>query len=224
MARLFLIRHGQASFGASNYDALSDVGRQQAQWLGSYFKERGISFSRIVSGELQRQKDTTTEILTGLQLNKTQFQVDKGFNEYDSDVLYSTFTKGGRAHDHQRLDRLDYWRTFRMACEAWITNQLGGPHETWAEFCGRIQRALKMSYVDTEKEDAILLVTSSGVIGSIVSELLETGPRSAIELNFQARNTSFCEIVVGKRQMRLISFNSISHLDRPGRREWITYV
>ena len=63
MAKLFVVRHGQASFGAEDYDALSDLGRQQARWLGDYFAERGIRFQRAMSGSLKRQRDTARELL-----------------------------------------------------------------------------------------------------------------------------------------------------------------
>jgi broad specificity phosphatase PhoE len=230
MAKLFLVRHGQASFGASNYDALSDLGRQQAQWLGEYFSERELVFSRMVSGELQRQKDTTLEILAGLRRSSEEFDIHHGLNEYDSEVLYSAFTRGSdthehqSAHAHQKADRVGYWRTFRSAYEAWVDDNLSGDHESWADFGARIQAAIAHACEGTEKEDAVLVVTSGGVIGTMVSRLLNAAPRSAIELNFQVRNTSFCEIVVGRRQMRLISFNSIPHLDRPDRRQAITFV
>ncbi|HBD39143.1 MAG TPA: histidine phosphatase family protein, partial [Cupriavidus sp.] len=52
MATLFLVRHGQASFGAANYDCLSDTGRQQSRWLGEYFRDRGVQFRRVVAGTL----------------------------------------------------------------------------------------------------------------------------------------------------------------------------
>lgn len=224
MAKLFLVRHGQASFGASNYDALSDLGRQQAYWLGEYFGEREISFTRVVSGELQRQQDTTLEILSGLQHTDNRFDIHHGLNEYDSAVLYSAYTEGRQAHEHQREDRVGYWRTFRSAYEAWVDDRLTGDHESWADFGARIQAAVEHACADTQREDNILVVTSGGVMGSMVSRLLKAAPRSAIELNFQVRNTSFCEIIVGSRQMRLLSFNSIPHLDRSGRRQAITFV
>ena len=66
MALLFLVRHGQASFGTAHYDRLSDLGRQQSRWLGEYFAERGLRFKRVVAGTLQRQQDTASEILTGM--------------------------------------------------------------------------------------------------------------------------------------------------------------
>jgi broad specificity phosphatase PhoE len=67
MALLFLVRHAQASFGTHDYDRLSDQGRQQSRWLGEYFKERGVVFSRVVTGTLKRQRDTATELLNNMR-------------------------------------------------------------------------------------------------------------------------------------------------------------
>ena len=42
MPALYLIRHGQASFGAEDYDQLSDLGMRQSQHVGEYFSAQGI--------------------------------------------------------------------------------------------------------------------------------------------------------------------------------------
>ena len=38
MTTIYLVRHGQASFGAASYDQLSAKGEQQAQVVGDFFK------------------------------------------------------------------------------------------------------------------------------------------------------------------------------------------
>ena len=48
MAELYLVRHGQASFGAADYDRLSERGEQQSVWLGEYFarlEKQGIGIN-----------------------------------------------------------------------------------------------------------------------------------------------------------------------------------
>jgi broad specificity phosphatase PhoE len=37
MGNLYLVRHGQASFGAADYDQLSELGQRQSVRLGEYF-------------------------------------------------------------------------------------------------------------------------------------------------------------------------------------------
>ena len=44
MGTLYLVRHGQASFGAADYDNLSELGHRQAVRLGEYWRERGMKF------------------------------------------------------------------------------------------------------------------------------------------------------------------------------------
>ena len=56
MSVIYLVRHGQASFGTDNYDQLSATGRQQVKLLGAYFAELGEPIDRIYSGALYRQR------------------------------------------------------------------------------------------------------------------------------------------------------------------------
>ena len=64
MATIYLIRHGQASFGAENYDKLSELGCRQAEVAGEYFRDTGIQFDAVYSGDLSRQRETARLALT----------------------------------------------------------------------------------------------------------------------------------------------------------------
>ncbi|MCA3183806.1 MULTISPECIES: histidine phosphatase family protein [unclassified Cupriavidus] len=224
MATLFLVRHGQASFGAANYDCLSDVGRQQARWLGEYFASRGIAFKRVVAGSLVRQQDTATEILNGMGAAGTTVETHTGLNEYDGEALYRSFTNGADHRAHQNGDYQDYWRTFRAAFAAWTQDQLTGMPESWGEFGARMQAALSTATEGAAREDALLVVSSGGAIGRAVADLLGAPTQTAIELNLQFRNTGFCELIVGRGTQRLLSFNNVPHLEHPERRRAITFA
>lgn len=56
MGSLALVRHGQASFGAADYDRLSDRGVEQARALGARWAAEGLT--AIYTGPLRRQVDT----------------------------------------------------------------------------------------------------------------------------------------------------------------------
>ena len=56
MGTLYLVRHGQASFGAADYDQLSDLGHKQSVRLGEYFAHKGIHFDGLIAGTLRRHK------------------------------------------------------------------------------------------------------------------------------------------------------------------------
>ena len=45
MASLYLIRHGQASFGSANYDQLLPLGQRQADVSGQFFADVGLHFA-----------------------------------------------------------------------------------------------------------------------------------------------------------------------------------
>ena len=66
MGTLYLVRHGQASFGAENYDQLSELGHRQSHRLGEYLASRGLQFSATIRGSLKRQADTLTGIQKGM--------------------------------------------------------------------------------------------------------------------------------------------------------------
>lgn len=223
MALIFLVRHGQASFGQQHYDRLSDLGRQQSRWLGTYLRERGLGFSRVMTGELSRQQDTAHEVMAGLGVD-LPLAVHAGLNEYDGEALYRAHTDGADPIGHQRQDARGYWRVFRSAYEAWAGGGLPRAAESWSEFGMRIDAALSAAIEGLSRDEAVLVVSSGGVIGRTVATLLGAPNQAAIELNLQCRNASFCEIVASSRGMRLLSYNSIPHLDQVGRRESITHT
>ena len=63
MGTLYLVRHGQASFGADDYDRLSDLGARQSERLGQYLAGKGLTFDAALCGTLRRQVDTCGGIL-----------------------------------------------------------------------------------------------------------------------------------------------------------------
>ena len=87
MGNLFLVRHGQASFGADDYDQLSELGQRQSRRLGAYFRERGLTFEAVITGSLKRHRQTWEGIQEGLQDKQPQALVWPGLNEYDSEAV-----------------------------------------------------------------------------------------------------------------------------------------
>lgn len=116
MKLISLVRHGQASFGADNYDQLSPKGIAQTQWLGDSFRQSGRQVHALMSGEMQRQKDSLKHFLShyyvtreGIELAEVTHHVqhpltnqmpstitlpvllaeDSGFNEFNHEqILY----------------------------------------------------------------------------------------------------------------------------------------
>ena len=55
---LLLVRHGQASFGATDYDNLSERGHEQSRRLGEWLLRGGHRFEAVVVGGMRRHQQT----------------------------------------------------------------------------------------------------------------------------------------------------------------------
>ena len=95
MGTLYLVRHGQASFGAADYDQLSDLGQRQSERLGRYWAERGLHFDAVITGTLRRHAQTWAGIArgAGLDLPPTEWP---GLNEYDSGAVIRAILPRGQ--------------------------------------------------------------------------------------------------------------------------------
>ena len=223
MATLYLVRHGQASFAAENYDRLSELGRRQSVWLGEYFAERGIEFARAVCGTLERQRETARAILETMGSTLTAAE-HPGWNEYSGEALYKAYLGDEWASARAKGDVRAVYRTIKAALADWSQDKLQGPlPETWSGFGERVAAAMRSACAGVADDANVLAATSGGAIGRGIADLLQAPAQTAIELNLQLRNSGLCEIFFSPRSMRLISFNCVPHLERGDRREAITY-
>ena len=61
MGEITLVRHGQANSSATteeDYDRLSELGHQQAEWLGEWMQGHEKPFDHVLSGTLRRHRET----------------------------------------------------------------------------------------------------------------------------------------------------------------------
>ena len=86
MGQLYLVRHGQASLGAADYDQLSAMGAKQSRRLGEYWKDHGLAFDAVLVGTLKRHAQTLEGIQDGLGRTPDALQWP-GLNEYDSEAI-----------------------------------------------------------------------------------------------------------------------------------------
>src|SRR5438067_5664441 len=82
MGAIYLIRHGQASYGAANYDQLSANGVEQGAVIGAELLRRKISFAAARSGTMSRQAKTAEPVLDWLGEGALAKE-DPRWNEYD---------------------------------------------------------------------------------------------------------------------------------------------
>ncbi|MFL9813043.1 histidine phosphatase family protein [Stutzerimonas sp. VN223-3] len=235
MGSIYLIRHGQASFGAENYDVLSPLGFQQSAALGDHLNQLNIRFDRCISGELNRQQDTartTLDRLGSYQGQQPVVEVDSAFNEFRADEVI-------RAHMHDLLavepsaiqifanaanHRAEFQRLFSYAIQRWVS----GEHEkegleSWQSFIDRVQTGLNRLLDQAGKKDRIAVFTSGGTITALLQLVIGVPPIKAFEMNWQIVNTSLSHLKFRDRDMALASFNSHVHLELLKNPELVTY-
>jgi broad specificity phosphatase PhoE len=211
MGTLYLVRHGQASFGAEDYDLLSPLGERQSQRLGAYFKHRGLVFEAALTGTLKRQQQTLAGICRGLG-QPVETLSWPGLNEYDSQAVI-------RAIHPQLLEKptspemvRQHFRLLRDGLAQWMAGAAkpaGMP--SYREFADGVAGAL--AHVRRQHAGDVLLVSSGGPIATAVGQVLGTSPETTIELNLRIHNSSVTEMAFNPKRLSLLNFNTLPHLD-----------
>lgn len=221
MGTLYLVRHGQASFGADDYDVLSSMGQQQSERLGEYFKYKGIVFDAALTGTLNRQIQTFAGICRGMGMN-LEASKHPGLNEYDAEAVIAaihthklekpTSTEMYRNHFRLLKDGLAQWM-------AGVVSPRGMP--SYTDFVGGITGVL--DHIKTSYTGNVLIVSSGGPIATAVGHVLGTSPEATIDLNLRIRNCSVTEFAFTPKRHMLMTYNTLPHLDAPEHADWITY-
>ena len=222
MGTLYLVRHGQASFGAADYDQLSELGLRQSVRLGEYFAHQGLHFDGLIAGTLRRHKQTLAGILQGMN-HAGEHLSWEGLNEYDSEAVIAAV----HPHPLQKPDTPEmyrhHFRLLRDGLAQWmagVVSPKGMPH--YRDFVAGVAGALDHVRANHYGQK-VLIVTSGGPIATAVGHVLGTSPETTIELNLRIKNTSVTEFAFTPKRHMLVSFNTVPHLDAPESRDWVTY-
>lgn len=217
MSRIFLVRHGQASWGAENYDALSELGHRQAAATGAWLAGQGVVPTRIISGELVRQRDSLAEVVTAADWAGSS-ESGPVWDEYDHLAVLAAlpaedpvYAASAASVERRAFDARAFDVVYAAALRRWVLGE-GDYPETYAAFTARASAALEsLAAALAPKEDAVV-VTSGGVISAIGAHLLDGGPRVWDRLQRTVANASVTQVRVGARGIHLLSFNEASHL------------
>jgi broad specificity phosphatase PhoE len=227
MGSLYLVRHGQASFGADDYDQLSPLGQRQCVRLGEYFRERGQRFDASFTGTLKRQQQSLQAIVHGLG-NDPQAALPAptelpGLNEYDSHaVVHAIHPEPLGKADTPETYRL-HFRLLREGLAAWMAGRsapAGMP--SYTDFVAGVADALDRVRGGTAER--VLMVSSGGPIATALGQVLGLAPAVTIELNLRIRNSSVTEFAFTPKRHMLVTYNTLPHLDAPEFADWISYA
>ena len=214
MGELTLVRHGQANSAADNevdYDRLSDLGHQQARWLGAWMAAHDQPYDSVFSGTLRRQRETAagmgfTHVIEDARLNEIAY--------YDLTDEMAVLRP-----DLPRTSPEDFEVHFPATLEAWKAGHINGV-ETYAAFTERVRAVLDLA---SQPGKRVLCVTSGGIIARAVSQILGLDIPQMARIALPIYNTSVHRFHVRDTGPILATFNSAPHLDVTDRIEARTY-
>jgi broad specificity phosphatase PhoE len=225
MGTIYLVRHGQASFGAADYDQLSDLGISQCERLGQYWRVRqpALSFDAVFTGTLRRQQQTWQAIARGAGLNENHTQLPS-LNEFNGAAIVRAVQNIDTLNVNTREGYQQYFQLLRTGLIGWMEGRLapeGMP--PWVEFAKAIMGVLDRVRA-TYPQGNTLIVSSGGPISIMVGQILGASVLSTIDLNLTVRNSSVTELICTPKRCMLLTFNTLPHLDEVAHTNWITYT
>ncbi|MCW2785093.1 MAG: Phosphoglycerate mutase [Marmoricola sp.] len=211
MGQVLLVRHGQASFGSANYDALSPLGFEQSRLLGVALAARGIEAGTIVGGAMRRHRETAQTCAEAAGWNAGALVVDEGWDEFD---FLAVLAAHPQQHAGPEPTKAEFQRWFEEATAAWIAGEDRPYQETFAWFTERVDAALART-VELASSGTVAVFTSGGPVAWAVASVLADGgsPGLWTRLNRMSVNSGLTRLVAGSRGLNLLSYNEQSHLD-----------
>jgi broad specificity phosphatase PhoE len=235
MSTIYMIRHGQASFGRANYDCLSETGVRQAGITAKDMVRKNRRFDAIYSGTLDRQQKTAeayTDLCSRLNIQTPRLAVSAVLDEYDSESVVThqvplmVEEDPSISEDLQRIysDRKAFQRIFEAAMRRWTSGKCdspGGP--TWQKFKITVISGLQAIMERHGAKKRIAVFTSGGPIAVAVQAAMGLTDEKTMEVSWQIMNASVTRFRYSGKKIGLAGFNDISHLELMNDATLLTY-
>lgn len=232
MTTIYLVRHGQASFGAESYDKLSPNGELQAKLLGQYFDKILKEEPYVVAGSMQRHQQTAklalaecfpeSELLTNAAWN--EFNHQQVFEQYDERFKEPHLLK--QEVSKYESPRAYLAEIFEGAMQRWTGGEFHHEYEeSWPQFKARVENALTdlcENLAQTKPRYAVVF-TSGGVISVLAGKLLELSVNRTFALNWAITNTSLTTLRLVGTEPQLLSLNE-HHFIKAERPDLLTWL
>ena len=223
MGAIYLLRHGQASFGSANYDQLSAIGQAQAKALGEALRARGVTPDHVVCGGMQRHIDTARGALAawGADVAETPWVTHLGVNEFDHENVIEVAEPRYADKALMMADMAatgDPRRAFQKFFQDAVGRWVGGHHddeynEAWSRFKLRCVAALDDIVRAAPPKGTTLVFTSGGVVSVICAHMLGLHDSQAFTINWTLANAGITKVLAGRDGLHLVSVNEHAHLE-----------
>ena len=214
MSLILLVRHGQASFGAADYDNLSPAGHEQSRVLGAALAARGVTADVVVTGGMRRHAQTAQGVLEGAGW-RAGVELDTGWDEFDHLQVLAVHDQPATAEGESEKAAFQRW--FEEATLRWTSGRHDEAYdESFGTFATRVEAAMARLVEALPRSGTAVVLTSGGPVAWIVATLLadDDVARTALwlRLNPVSVNTGTSTVVRGSRGTTLIAFNAHDHL------------
>lgn len=234
MSSLYLIRHGQASFGASDYDALSDGGRHQARVLGAFFLRTGIRFDACWFGTLKRQHQTFGEVRDSFLdagLDMPLPTEAAALDEYDYKAVLRALVPlieedPAFILDVGRMlsDRRAFQKIFARVMTRWASGSDTVDNlPSWSSFAAGVSTGIQDIIDRSDRGSHVAAFTSGGPIAATVGRVMGLAAEKTVALSWQLVNASITRFKFSDGRISLATFNEYGHLERKEDMGLITY-
>ena len=220
MANLLIIRHGQASFGADNYDQLSPLGQRQADLTGEFLRHAGTRFNVAYSGDLSRQLETGQRILDQLE-KAPELIVDSRFNEVQTDeqievMMPLLIERDARFADLVAVmdtDTKSFQKIIETVFNYWVSPECDvSGIQSWRDYHGGVVSAFEGAMASAASGSDTAIFTSGGTIATIVGHVLKLTSDRVYEFYEPVFNCSITRIIFNSRKCSMSTFNDVGHL------------
>ena len=219
MSEIYLLRHGQASFGKEDYDQLSDKGYAQAKLLSEFLISTGIKFDSFYLGENKRHRQTM-EPSENLLKDSENLNVRSAFNEFEfEDVLKIVIPKMIEEEpsfkddvDKMFENNSNFQKVFEKSVFRWLDQPEHFDVINWGQFVERVRAELLRVLESEGPGKKIALFSSGGVIAAVVQIILNLSDKDALRLSWQILNASITRIKYNSDSAVLCSFNEAGFL------------
>ncbi len=230
MSVLTLVRHGQASFLADDYDKLSPTGERQAAALGEYWARNGMKIDAVYTGPRKRHIGTAAiagaayaagggvwpepSVLEELD----EYRVDEVMRRHvrrlaETDASVGELWQAVRRAKGTPALPMAMEKLFRRVSSMWIRQEFdAGGIEDWDQFAGRVRAALAGTRNHGRRGVHVVAITSAGPVAVAMQTALGLDAVATLELSWLVRNTACSEFLFSGERFSLWSFNTTPHL------------
>jgi broad specificity phosphatase PhoE len=221
---LYLIRHGQASYGEPDYDRLSARGVEQALAVGRWAARQKLD--ALYAGPLRRQQQTAQYAQDGAGGALPAVQELPGLAEYPAFEMLQHLVPRLIAED-PRFEALDTAPTPRLLDDAFRTILTRWSRDDWTveglervtSFVDRVRGSLDRVLRAAGSGARLACVTSAGPIGVALGLVFGIPAERMVRTSTVVHNASITELRFRSQgfdwqpdQLSLVTFNLTAHL------------